>query len=255
MPFSGPVGYGVLLSIALVAGGCKDGRPRTQSADSTRPRSESTFLIQRDGNTRVVVFIHGVFGDLRDTWRSPATKRLFPEMLAEDADLGGLDVYLTSFASPYLAHAMTLEEVTSNLYQRLWDDGVFTNYTEIYFVAHSMGGLIAEGILQNLNTPGNAPILRRVHAVITLSTPGNGASTAELGDFISANPQLEDMQPSTLNSWIQQLQNDLQDLRTERDSMDVWFPRFFAAYETRPTKGVSIVPRVYAVGLPLDSRL
>ncbi|MGH7526547.1 MAG: esterase/lipase family protein [Gemmatimonadales bacterium] len=176
-------------------------------------------------------------------------------MLAQDAELGGLDVYLTSFASPYLAHAMTLEEVTSNLYRRLWDDKVFTRYTEIYFVAHSMGGLIAEGILQNLNTPGNAPILRRVHAVITLSTPGNGASTAELGDFISANPQLEDMQPATLNSWIQQLQNDMQDLRSERDSMDVWFPRFFAAYETRPTQGIPIVSRVYAVGLPLDSRL
>lgn len=216
-----------------------------RSTQTSPQLSASTKTLSRHGD-KAIVFIHGVFGDLEGTWRNSRTAAFFPELVIDDPDMQGFDALLVGFDSPLLGRAQTLEELSAGVFQRLTDENLFSKYREIYFVAHSMGGLITQRVLTTLNTPANVDALRRVKAVVLLSTPSNGASIAELGSYISANPQLHDMAPATLNSWIQSVQNDVIRLRVARDSLGNRYPRMFAAYETLPTGPVMIVDRVYA---------
>lgn len=208
-------------------------------------QTRSLRLLSRGGD-RVIVFVHGVFGDLEGTWRNDRSGAFWPEMLLDDPDMRGFDAVLVGFNSPLFGSSQTLEELSTGVFQRLSDEGVFSKYREIYFIAHSMGGLITQRILITLNSPAYVEMLRKVKAVVLLSTPSGGAPIAELASYVSANPQLQDMAPATLNSWIQAVQNDIVRLRNARDSVAERYPRMFAGYETLRTHGVTIVSRVYA---------
>jgi len=109
-----------------------------------------------------------------------------------------------------------------------------------------MGGLLVKRILVDLNRPGQIEKLRRVKAVLYISTPAQGADLAAVASWLSVNPQLTDMRPADLNSFIQSLENQWQDLMRERDAQLQLFPQSFCAYETKPTYGIVVVSRVYA---------
>jgi hypothetical protein len=109
-----------------------------------------------------------------------------------------------------------------------------------------MGGLIVKRALTNLNRPNYIEKLRRVKAVLYISTPAQGAEIASVGSYLSVNPQLSDMHPADLNSFIQNLENQWQDLLRDRDAQFQQFPQSFCAYETKPTYGIIVVSRVYA---------
>jgi pimeloyl-ACP methyl ester carboxylesterase len=232
----------VLLSVAN-GFGCHSGD------DGSEAPASSARFIKRPNSTGVVVFIHGIFGSAEGTWRNPGNQAFFPDLLVNDPRLPGLDAYVIGFQSPYFGKGANLEELTQSVYQRMVDDEVFGKYTEIYFVGHSMGGLIAEAILVNLNRPEAVDTLSRIKAVITVATPAQGAPVAALADYLSANPQLRDLAPATLNSWLQSLHNKLLTLRNGRELRRTFYPRLFGAYELLPTHGVSIVSAVYAQGV------
>jgi pimeloyl-ACP methyl ester carboxylesterase len=128
--------------------------------------------------------------------------------------------------------------------QVLEDNEVLTKYKEVYFIGHSMGGLVIKRMLGDLNRPGQVEKLRKVTAVLYVSTPAQGADLADYGSWLSLNPQLRDMRPADLNSFLQTVENQWQNLMRERGK-EV-FPRVFCAYETKPTYGKLVVSRVYA---------
>ena len=208
--------------------------------------SDTEFVRADSHGKKLIIFIHGVFGSLRDTWRNPTTNSYWFDLMKEDPAFSGMDILLLGYRSPFWSRGMTLEEVSTALLQELTDEHVFDRYSEIYIVSHSMGGLIAQRILIDLDRPGKEVWLRKIRCVVFLSTPANGAPIAELATYISRNPQLVDMKPSTLNSWLQALQNDMVNLRSDRELNNAIFPRLYAAYETRDTHGVIVVSRVYA---------
>jgi pimeloyl-ACP methyl ester carboxylesterase len=192
----------------------------------------------------VIVFIHGVFGS-ESTWRNPGAKMSWPELIANDPEFASADIFLANYGSPYLRQSSNIEEIAQRLLQQFSDNGVF-NHTRIYFIVHSMGGLIAKRILTSLNTPSRVGDLRRVRAILYLSTPAQGAPTADIAAFITMNPQLKDMEPADLNTFLQTLENSWNDLLRERDRVREVYPRAFCAYETLPTAGIRIVNRVYS---------
>lgn len=141
----------------------------------------------------------------------------------------------------------TIHETSTQVLQRLKDDGVF-NHDQIYFVAHSMGGLIGKSIVAELNraNPLEMNYLDRVRALIFLSTPAKGAEIAGLASWISLNPQLRDMKTADLNTFLQRLEDQWETLLRDRDALQIMFPKSYCAYETKATKGTIIVSRVYA---------
>jgi pimeloyl-ACP methyl ester carboxylesterase len=95
---------------------------------------------------RVIVFVHGLFGNFDGTWRfSPQV--YWPQLLLSDATFNDSDIYVASYASPFADGRMNIEDIVSNLDNRLKADNVFSKHREVMFVCHSLGGLIVEKLL------------------------------------------------------------------------------------------------------------
>ena len=233
---------GLVVLVALVLGvGCASSTPA--------PRAGRTPFFKEAGRPHVIVFVHGVTGDAVGTWRNAATGALWPQMIANDHELGDFDIYLAGYDSPLLGRSSTIEEIAQRLLQQVTDDGLFQRYAQVHFVAHSMGGLITKRMLSELNRPQPRDLerLRRVRSVVFLSTPAQGAPVATLGAWLSFNPQFANMEPATVNAFIQSVENQWQALLRDRDDTDAEFPLAFCAYEKKPMVGLrEIVSNVYA---------
>jgi len=209
------------------------------------PPVSSLFVRQVPGATGVVVFVHGVLGDPRATWVNTKANASWPELLAKDPDFKSDDIYLVGYSSPSLKAASNIEEIAQRVSQQLIDQNVF-KYQHVYFVTHSMGGLITKRILTELDRPSSVEQLRRVRAVLLISTPSQGAPDATVADWLSLNPQFKDMTPIDFNTFLRALENDWVQMLIDRERSHEQYPQAFCAYETLPTDGIKIVSSLYA---------
>ena len=207
------------------------------------PDSSSLNILTEASREKLILFVHGVFGDPSPTWKN-RDGLSWPEMMQQDRAFTDFTIGSMSYDTPLFARTSGIEEIATRLLRKLEDEDVFKKYKEIYFISHSMGGLVTKRILVDLNRPSQVEKLRRVKAVLYISTPAQGADRAEIASWLSLNPQLQDMRAADLNSFLQGLENQWQNLIRDRNIQ--LFPRSFCAYETKPTHGVRIVTRVYA---------
>ena len=98
-------------------------------------------------NKKLVVFVHGIFGSAAATWGNPKKDTFWPAMVANDTRFSEYDIYLVNYRAPYLAGAPNVHETAGNELGKLFSRNIFERYDEIYFIAHSMGGLVAKSML------------------------------------------------------------------------------------------------------------
>jgi hypothetical protein len=216
---------------------------------ASSPAAARTPFFRQAGRPHVIVFVHGVTGDALETWRNAATGALWPELMTRDPAFDAFDIYLAGYDSPLLGRSSTIEEIAQRLLRQLTNEGVFDRYAQIHFITHSMGGLVTKRMLTQLNRPQAQDLarLRRVRSVLFISTPAQGAPVAGIGALLSLNPQFANMQPATVNAFIQSVENQWTSLLRDRDDSDAQFPRVFCAYEKKGTAGMAeIVSSVYA---------
>jgi pimeloyl-ACP methyl ester carboxylesterase len=191
---------------------------------------------------RVIVFIHGIFGDGTSTWTNPDNGAYFPALVKDDPAFAGVDIWVHDFPSPLLHRTYTVDELADHLRKYLNNDNVVSNHQELVFVCHSMGGLVARAYL--LKYRNDVPP-DRVRMLYFFSTPTTGSDLANLGSLISSNPQLADMRklttydPHTLGIWESQWSSSPYAQR----------PISYCAYELLPTHGVLVVERESARAL------
>jgi len=217
----------VLAAIGLIACGVFAYR----SFPTLPKRSQAVSRYERRTNaTRVLVFVHGIFGDADETWKCPSTGVSWPKLIADDIAFNGLDLYTVAYASPFWGNTMTIDEIVSNLSSRFEADGVFL-HREVLFVAHSMGGLVVQRyLLTHRENAGQVPL------IFFYSTPETGAQIAELARLFSADPLLKQMLPGDYDGYLLNLENEW---------LAAHFPiQRLCAYEKKPTKGVLVVDRL-----------
>jgi pimeloyl-ACP methyl ester carboxylesterase len=210
-----------------------------------RVEGSLTYIRPKSAETdSLVVFVHGVFGDALATWTSPRTGAYWPDLVAKDTSLNRFAVAVAQYHTPMFSEASTIEGIAESISQDLRDRGIYREFRRVFFVTHSMGGLIMRRALSKLNQPSTVHLLdERVGVIFFISTPSSGATLAELGRWISQNPQLQDMRPINLNTFLKGLDNDWEDtLREIRDVRGKTTPRVYCAYETKSMGGFIIVP-------------
>jgi WD40 repeat protein len=205
---------------------------------------KSHFVGDHGKNKKLLVFVHGVMGDMDNTWVNAETHASWPELIAGDKDLSDLDVFVYGYASPAMGDASTIERISVRFLQQLKDYRFFDEYKEVNFVTHSMGGIITKRALVMLDTPAESSTLQRVHTVIYISVPSNGADLAALASWISDNPQFKGMSPKSASDFLESVESDWANLLRQRPA-PLLFPRTFSAYETLPTGPVQVVPALY----------
>jgi pimeloyl-ACP methyl ester carboxylesterase len=225
--------------ILLLLSGCFS--PLRDASSPTR----TIALYPAEGTPqKLILFVHGAFGDPLTTWTN-STGESWPVIMRQDSDFREFDIGAVRYDTPFLQRTSGIEEIATRVLRQLEDEGVFKKYREVYFVSHSMGGLVVKRSLIKLGRAKEIQKLRQVKAVMYISTPAQGAELASLGRWLSANPQLYDMRPAELNTYLQGLENDWNDLL--RDRGNDLFPRSYCAYETKLTFGTLIVNRVDAL--------
>jgi pimeloyl-ACP methyl ester carboxylesterase len=144
----------------------------------------------------VIVFIHGVTGDARETWTSKETAAYWPQLIREDPRFAAANVWVFSYVSPSIENAQNIEELAIKLADELRPD-VFAKHERVYVIAHSMGGLIVREALTRLLPPPE-----KVPLIYFFGTPSAGADLAGVVAAISANPQFANMRPFTRDSEV-----------------------------------------------------
>jgi pimeloyl-ACP methyl ester carboxylesterase len=244
-----PVAQWLLLIALLIAGGITSSCSTLPASPPPRPESHwvpkgEHWAPMQKGVDGVIIFVHGLFGDADGTWRLDSTHPSWPQLAAADPDFASDDVYVVGYATSYGTHGLSLEETATAVLRQLYDNNLL-KYDRVYFVTHSMGGLVVKRMLNTLNDRAGIADLHRIRAVLLISTPSQGAPLAEIGKWLRMS-QVKDLTPATFNTFLQTLEDDWNRMLRGRDRDHVNYPQVYCAYETLPTHHILIVSRVYA---------
>jgi pimeloyl-ACP methyl ester carboxylesterase len=232
------------LTLAVLMVGCIAASPPSTSPAKVRDSLPPALKLNLPGYVRggkdshaqrVIIFIHGIFGDGTSTWTNATNGAYFPALVRDDKSFNGVDIWVHEFDSPKLRRSNTIDELADHLRKYLNNDNVIANHQELIFVCHSMGGLVARAYL--LKYRDVAP--ERVRMMYFFSTPTTGSDLANLAHLISSNPQLADMRKMTTD---------------DAGVLGVWEAQWssspfaqhtlsYCAYELLPTDGVTVVQR------------
>jgi pimeloyl-ACP methyl ester carboxylesterase len=180
---------------------------------------------------RVIVFVHGAFGDGEETWTNATTGAYFPELLLDDELFQDANIWVHHYPRGYL-----IGELADHLRRQLSHDNVIFNHGQVIFVAHSMGGLVVREYLVRYRDQiptGSVPML------YFYSTPSTGAALANVGAILTRDPSLRSVRRMKTGK-----PGDIATLNSHWNISS--YPRSirsYCAYETLKTYGVYVVQR------------
>lgn len=219
----------LMVLIASLAGvACRDDSPKSEWTNKP-----PQWVHQANPHNKIaVVFIHGIFGDTLDTWKSASGTRFF-DLLHQAPGIGDkVDVFAFGFQSTmFTGGSLSIDEAARSFHQymqhnELWD------YDQVVIVAHSMGGLIA---MQELTS--HAKLAEKVPLMVFYATPQEGSQITAIAEHVVNNDAIRQMLLVDNNDFLRELNNEWTELRGSGNA-----PRVICAYEKKPTKGVMIVP-------------
>jgi pimeloyl-ACP methyl ester carboxylesterase len=132
-------------------------------------------------NKRCVIFVHGLTGNIIDTWKKDKlSPRGFVELLLEDRELLDYDIGAFGYRStpwrgaPIDNAAIQLKDALSNLPANRYDGFVL--------IAHSMGGLVCMRYI--LNELQHAPPQPPVEGLLLYGTPTTGSDLINIAKLV-----------------------------------------------------------------------
>ena len=163
-----------------------------------------------------VAFIHGVLSDGDGCWRHE-NGTYWPTLLARDEDLASIGIYVFTYKTGIFSGTYRLGNVVSSLKEHLRLDGVLSEESEIIFVCHSMGGIVARKFL----VQQAVDLIERQVAVglFLIASPSRGSKYADWLTPIARlfkHSQADALRFSETNSWLADLDEEFQNLKEER---------------------------------------
>ncbi|MGA9389540.1 MAG: alpha/beta fold hydrolase [Candidatus Sulfotelmatobacter sp.] len=210
-------GYLLGLALCLVGPAAKGSLPPPPTSHYERGPLKS----------RVIVFVHGIFGDATGTWTS-AEGVYWPKLLLSDSAFDDSDVYVANYDSPLRGNTMTVDEIAASLNSSLTADGVFEKHREVVFVCHSLGGIVIQQLLLTFRSYAD-----KVPLVYFFSVPEEGSQVAVLGKWFSSDPLLEALFHGDENRYLLALENQWKAAHFKIHR--------FCAYEKKALKGAVLV--------------
>lgn len=162
---------------------------------------------RQDGQKNVICMVHGFNGKARETFFK------LPDLVLHDKELNGWDVISIGYASdamPTIPLGLWAEQpdITKiSGYLRTMMGTLLKNYERIAFVAHSMGGLVVQRALLDLDEDSS----RRIYHLLLYGTPSAGLHKATMGRWY--NIQVRDMDKD--GEFVNRLRQDWKEKFTE----------------------------------------
>jgi pimeloyl-ACP methyl ester carboxylesterase len=192
--------------------------------------------IRQANKDSVIVFVHGVLGDPRTTWINESTKAYWPALMKDDPYFNDFDIFVVGYPSRFWHDSYSVDELVEVMRRDLDDAQVFAKHKHVYFLCHSMGGLVVRGYLTRYQKRA-----AQIPMIYFFSTPTTGTQVANLARLLSSNRELWGLAPSDANEYLASVQKG-------------WLAAEFSiasycAYETLDTYGIRIVDQESATNL------
>ncbi|MFL5328679.1 MAG: esterase/lipase family protein [Gemmataceae bacterium] len=178
-----------LLIILMIAGGVWAIWPVNYSEAPSLDGEGIYFMggSQNPNRRGDVIFVHGLNGNYRTTWKSNETGFSWPEELAREIpDVGVWSFSYDSAASDWLGAAMPIVDRSKNFLSQIVAEKLGRGNT--IFVVHSLGGLVVKQALMHAITLRNddfEEIADNTKAVIFLGTPHTGSGVSNFMQAVS----------------------------------------------------------------------
>lgn len=218
------------------------------------PAIAEVTWISRAQSKRVIVFVHGLWGDPKTTFLADGASASWPELMAKD-NTPFRGVKLSSYSVAVVGlptgrgERVSLSQVSTLFKGFLNDYGLVDEYEDIVFISHSLGGLVVKQMLLEEVTEKKEVILKKVSGIFLFSVPSQGAPAAE---FVAKLPSIlpgrlvADLKTIDVNTYLNNLENSWRSFVQAQPH-----PRTFkilCAFETEPVGsivGVTVVPEQY----------
>ncbi|MGY3362088.1 alpha/beta fold hydrolase [Bradyrhizobium sp. 172] len=229
-----------------------------------------------DSSDRALVLMHGLLG-------SPAQSfGKWPQIIAADHTLlpghgvlSDFAVYAVDYEADFTSRG-TLEDTAKGVADDLAASPIFRRHRHVWFVAHSMGGLVLKRTLALWKLQGRTVLLDRILGVGMLGVPSAGAPLADLAAggragevaqlFGWNGALLNDLTTDSGQRYLDALENDWIAVRGTRDNGAVrrFTPIVACGYETKPESRILeiafgaqygiVVPKLFATSACDDKR-
>ena len=91
---------GLLLIVAVFSTGCSS-CSRIISGGNQSAQDDTSYWERKTPHHRVIVFVHGVMGNPKDTWTNDGTKASFPTLVAKDKTFDDADIYVFGYPTKF----------------------------------------------------------------------------------------------------------------------------------------------------------
>jgi pimeloyl-ACP methyl ester carboxylesterase len=154
-----------------------------------------------DPKQPAIVFVHGLGGDLFDTWVGPGTSRddCWLHWVGKDTGCDTLTLAYDSALSRWHDQAMPLPDQGTQVGQLLGVHPALRDRS-IVLVGHSMGGLVIKTLITQSQAAGDErarSLMGRIRGVVFVATPHYGSQLVSLARAVAAvlrtNAQVGDM--------------------------------------------------------------
>jgi hypothetical protein len=245
------------------------------------PRGEKVSLKQLHWENEAptaetaMIFVHGLDGHYKETFQNSVTATTWFDWVHEDnrdiqygRKLSDFHLYSLDYSSVF-SSSFSTNDLINHAFEAIEAQDIFEKYMYVWFVAHSLGGIVTKGIIRWYEGKQEPRHIGKIAGVSFLGVPARGARIAEYAnniafvyELLGKNARLlEDLRPANVNSFLEKVEQDWQlFIYGWRQSKKAVVPRIYCAYEKNPTfAGIVVVPELYTASVcddvpkPLDS--
>jgi hypothetical protein len=195
-------------------------------------------VIHKGKHKKIIIFVHGLWGDPKTSFGS------WPYLIHGDEEEVRAGPALSTYAVAILGYPagsrdrLSLTDIQTNLLIELKNRGIFDDYEQIFFICHSLGGLVIKGILIELNND-SPEYFQKIAAIFLIASPSQGSPFANWINFLPkfivefiVGRLVVDLQTKDVNTYLQYLEKQWRKLFQERENK---YPRIYCAHETKAT--------------------
>jgi hypothetical protein len=223
---------------------------------------------------RALVLVHGLLGAPRESFaRWPYIIGTDQSELPGHGKLSDFAIYAVDYEADFETRA-TLEDIAGGVANDLAASPIFKRHRHVWFVAHSLGGLVLKRTFSLWQLQGKTILIDRVMGVAMLGVPSAGAPLADLAgkagvsdlaSWLGWNGGLvQDLTTDSGERYLDSLETNWMAIRANRDNSPVrrFTPKISCGYETKPESWFlaqlgedygTIVPKLFA-GSSCDDR-
>ena len=194
-----------------------------------------------------IIFVHGLGGDYLSTWHPKGKEEANDSWLTwigqDFKDMGIWSISYNIEPLKWRGNTMPLADTAINIVDLLDENSI--GERPIFFITHSMGGLVVKQLLRHAHDYGNTSwkkIVDQTKGIVYLSTPHSGSDIAcwikYIGNFIGTSVSVDELKAND---------SRLLELNEVYRNHEVLSQIPIKVYcETEPTHGVMVVDKTSA---------